>query len=68
MHYLATPQHFSFNILKSLPFDFILSLNFETVSNHREVNNSNRGDVAPLAWDYCSLIIRALHLLTRSDA
>ena len=27
----------------------------------RDINNSNRGDVAPLSCDYCSLIIRALH-------
>ena len=56
---MATPQHFSFNIRKSLPFDFILSLNFESILNYHEINNSNRGDVASLTWDYCSLIIRA---------
>ena len=52
---------FLFKFLKTFIIDINLNLNFETVSNHREVNNSNRGDVASLAWDYCSLIIRALH-------
>ena len=47
--------------MKTFIIDFNLNLNFETVSNHREVNNSNHGDMASLAWDYCSLIIRALH-------
>ena len=32
---------------------------FESGSNQREFNYSNGGDVASLAWDYCSLIIRA---------
>ena len=50
---------FLFKFLKTFIIDINLNLNFETVSNHRKVNNSNRGDVAPLARDYCSLIIRA---------
>ena len=29
--------------------DINLNLNFEKVSNHREVNNSNRSDVTSLA-------------------
>ena len=32
---------------------------FESFLNHREINNNNRGDVASLAWNYCSLNIRA---------
>mgnify|MGYP005813699507 CR=1 FL=1 len=36
-----------------------MNLKFEPVSNQREFINSNHGDMASLAEDYCSLIIQA---------
>ena len=38
-----------------LDFEFELELFLD----HREINNGNRGDMASLAWNYYSLIIRA---------
>ena len=35
---------------------------FESVSNYLEISNYNRGDVASLAEDHCSLITRASHI------
>ena len=38
---------------------FILNFEFELSLNQREISNSNSGDMASLADDYCSLIIQA---------
>ena len=54
---------FTPNILVLIFENFYCLLDFEfeleLFLDHREINNSNRGDVASLAWNYCSLIIRA---------
>ena len=38
---------------------FNLNLNFNCDLDQPRISNSKSGDVAPLNWDYCSLIIRA---------
>jgi hypothetical protein len=45
--------------LKTFIVCFYLNFEFVSVLNYREFINSNRGDMASLAGDHCSLIIRA---------
>ena len=59
MQNMAPPEHFCFKFWKTFIVDINLKLNFESVLIQRDIINSNRGDVAPLTWDYCSLITRA---------
>ena len=49
---------FSFKTWKLLWFGFSLNLNLNSVWINTCLINDNRGDVAPLAWGHCSLIIR----------
>ena len=64
MNYLPQFAHFSFNIWITFIFDLSFKFEFEPFSNQWEFNNSNRGDVASLADDYYSLIIRALQMVS----
>ena len=64
MNYLLHLEHFSFDFWETFLVWLYFKFEFEQVLNHREIINSNHGDVATLVEGYCSLIIRASQTTT----